>query len=71
MVMKPAGPEKAVDIIISAFLKDPTDAIWNDDPGMKEWRSFMAKYRPDADLKDGVYVAAYCAFRSIVITDSV
>ena len=35
-VMQPAGPEKAVGIISSAYLKDPTDPAWDNDPGMKE-----------------------------------
>jgi branched-chain amino acid transport system substrate-binding protein len=51
-VMIPAGPEKGVGVISSAFAKDPTDPAWDKDPGMTEWRAFMAKYMPDADLKD-------------------
>ena len=51
-VMIPAGPEKGVGVISSAFAKDPTDPTWDKDPGMTEWRAFMAKYMPDADLKD-------------------
>jgi len=59
LVIKPAGEEKAIGIITAAYLKDPTDPTWKDDPGMKEWRTFMAKYLPDADLTDGAYVYAY------------
>ena len=51
-VMVPAGPERGVGIISSAFAKDPTDPAWDKDPGMTEWRAFMAKYIPDGDLKD-------------------
>ena len=58
-VMEPAGPEKGVGIITSAYLKDPTDSAWADDPGMNEWRAFMAKYIPDGDMKDGSYPFAY------------
>ncbi len=58
-VMQPAGPEKAVGIVSSAYLKDPTDPRWDNDAGMKEWRNFMAKYYPDGDLKDGGNVAGY------------
>ncbi len=58
-VMDPAGPEKGVGIITSAYLKDPTDAGWNADPGMNEWRAFMQKYIPDGDMKDGSYPFAY------------
>jgi branched-chain amino acid transport system substrate-binding protein len=55
----PAGPEKAVGIITSQYLKDPTDPEWKSDAGMNEWRAFMAKYLPDGDLTDGGYVFSY------------
>ncbi|TCZ65923.1 ABC transporter substrate-binding protein [Roseicella aquatilis] len=58
-VMEPAGPEKGVGIITSAYLKDPTDPAWDNDPGMKEWRAFMAKYIPNGDMKDGSYPFAF------------
>ncbi|HYZ34086.1 MAG TPA: ABC transporter substrate-binding protein [Crenalkalicoccus sp.] len=60
-VMKPAGPEKGVGIITSAYLKDPTDPSWQDDPGMNEWRGFMRRQLPEADLTDASYVYAYGA----------
>ena len=58
-VMEPAGPEKGVGIITSNYGKDSTDPAWKDDPGMNEWRAFMKKYLPDADLADNNYVYAY------------
>jgi branched-chain amino acid transport system substrate-binding protein len=58
-VITPAGPEKAVGIISSAYLKDPTDPAWANDAGMNDWRGFMKKYLPDADMTDGGYVFSY------------
>ena len=58
-VMQPAGPEKGVGIITSAYLKDPTDPAWRDDAGMAEWRGFMTRHMPDADHTDGNYTFAY------------
>jgi branched-chain amino acid transport system substrate-binding protein len=58
-VITPAGPENAVGIISTNYLKDPTDARWDDDPGMKQWRDFMARHMPGADLTDLSYVFAY------------
>jgi branched-chain amino acid transport system substrate-binding protein len=58
-VMQPAGMEKGVGIITAAYGKDPTDPRWKDDPGMNQWRAFMAKYLPDADQTDASYVYAY------------
>jgi len=58
-VMIPAGPENGVGIISSAYLKDPTDPTWDNDTGMQAWRSFMAKYYPEGDVKDAGNVAAF------------
>jgi branched-chain amino acid transport system substrate-binding protein len=58
-VMTPAGAENGIGIITTGYMKDPTDPGFKDDPGMKEWRAFMAKYLPGADLTDGNYVYAY------------
>jgi branched-chain amino acid transport system substrate-binding protein len=65
-VVNPAGPEKAVGIITSAYLKDPTDPTWKDDPGMTEWRGFMKQYMPDADMADGGYVFSYGVCTTLV-----
>ncbi len=58
-VMTPAGPENGVGIITTGYMKDPTDPAFKDDPGMNEWRAFMAKYMPGADLTDASYSFAY------------
>ena len=65
-VMEPAGPEKGVGIITSAYLKDPTDPSWADDAGMNEWRSFMTRYIPDGDMKDGSFPFAYGIAQTMV-----
>jgi branched-chain amino acid transport system substrate-binding protein len=51
-VMKPAGLEKSKGVISANFAKDPTDPRWKDDPGMKEWQAFCAKYLTKNDLID-------------------
>ncbi len=58
-VMQPVGPEKSIGMLSTAYLKDPTDPAWNDDPPMKTWRAFMAKYNPSGDVTDGSTVFAY------------
>ncbi len=62
-VMQPAGAEAGKGIITSGFLKDSTDPAWKDDPGMNEWRAFMAKQMPNAELSDNNYVYGYMASR--------
>ena len=58
-MINPAGPERAKGLIAAAYLKDNADPAWKDDPGMIEWRGFMGKYMPDANLADSNYVYAY------------
>src|SRR6202165_166633 len=42
-VMKPAGYENSQDILSAAYLKDPKDAQWKNDPAMNEWRAVLAQ----------------------------
>jgi branched-chain amino acid transport system substrate-binding protein len=58
-VMQPAGLEAGIGIMSTAYVKDPDDPAWNDDPGVKGWREFMMKYVPEADQHDTNYVNAY------------
>jgi branched-chain amino acid transport system substrate-binding protein len=58
-VMKAAGPEKSRGVTTATFIKDPTDARWKDDPGMKEWRTFCAKYLTSTDFIDGNSVSGF------------
>ncbi len=58
-VMQPAGLEAGIGILSTAYVKDPDDPAWKDDPGVKGWREFMVKYVPDGDLHDTNYVNSY------------
>jgi branched-chain amino acid transport system substrate-binding protein len=55
--LKPAGLEHCKGIVSDAYLKDPTDPKWLNDPGFKWWVSFMDKYLPTADKSDAGNVA--------------
>jgi len=59
--LKPAGLENSQGIITGLYLMDPTDAQWQDSPDMTQWRAFMKKYMPGANMADGSYVFAYAA----------
>jgi branched-chain amino acid transport system substrate-binding protein len=65
-VINPAGPEKAIGMISTGFVKDPNDLTWKDDAGMNEWRDFMAKYMPGADTADGNYLFAYAVSKAML-----
>ncbi len=65
-VIFPAGPEKAVGMITAGYMKSPVDPRWFNDPGMNEWRAFMAKYYPDGDNKDAGNVYGANVARTLV-----
>src|SRR5499427_442573 len=48
-VLKPAGLDNAKGVLTTAYLKDPTDPTWKNDPAYKKWSAFMDKYYPDGD----------------------
>ena len=48
-VMQPAGLEASKGVISVNYGKDPLDPSWKDDPGMKKYFEFMAKYYPEGD----------------------
>jgi branched-chain amino acid transport system substrate-binding protein len=58
-VLTPAGLEKSVGIISSAYLKDATDPRWANDPAIGAWREFMKKYYPDGNVADVFNVYGY------------
>jgi branched-chain amino acid transport system substrate-binding protein len=64
-VLKPAGFEKAVGIITTAYLKDYTDKQWANDPAMKKFEDFMKKYYPDGNLADTSNVYGYTVARTL------
>ena len=55
----PAGLDNAKDIISLNYGKDPLDPQWADDPGMKKYKEFMAKYAPGEDATSNIAVYGY------------
>ena len=58
-VMVPASVENGISIITTGYMKEPTDPAFKEDKGMNEWRGFMAKYMPGADMTDANYAFDY------------
>ena len=58
-VLKPAGLEKSVGIVSSAYIKDPSDPAWKDDSGVQAYRAFMKKYYPQGDPDNSNNMYAY------------
>ncbi len=65
--LAPAGLEKAVGLITGAYLKDPSDPQWADDPGFKDWLAFMKKYQPGGDLADANNVYGYSVTQTLAV----
>ncbi len=65
-VMKPVGPEIATGVMAVRFLKDPSDPAWDNDPGMRDYRAFMKRYRPDGDPTDLENAYAYTSAQLMV-----
>jgi branched-chain amino acid transport system substrate-binding protein len=65
-VLKPAGLENGKGILTAAFLKDPTDPTWKNDPGFVEWSAFMDKYFPDGDRASSFTAEGYSAAQAMV-----
>jgi ABC-type branched-subunit amino acid transport system substrate-binding protein len=65
-VLKPAGLENAKGIISTAYLKDPSDPVWKDDPGIKTWLAFMDKYYPEGDKTNANNVYGYASAQTMV-----
>ena len=65
-VLTPAGLDKAVGLITVNYYKDATDPQWKDDPAMKDWFAFMAKYYPDGNVKDASNVYGVLAAQTMV-----
>ena len=54
-VLEPAGLDRSVGVITVAFRMDPNDPAFASEPGMTEYRDFMAKYLPGSNANDSLY----------------
>lgn len=64
-VLKPAGLENSKGLISAAYLKDSTDPQWKDDAGVTGFRTFMAKWVPEGDPADTLYVYGYAVAKTL------
>ena len=65
-VLRPAGLEKAVGLISSAVLKDPSDPQWRDDPAVKGYMAWAKQWYPEGDLMDWINVLGYTSAQLMV-----
>jgi branched-chain amino acid transport system substrate-binding protein len=65
-VLKPAGYENSQGILSATYAKDGADPQWNNDPGMKKFFEFLAKYYPEGDKLNSSVVYGYGAAQTMV-----
>ena len=65
-VLQPAGLDKSVGLISSAYYKDPSDPRWANDPALAAWRVWMKRYYPAGDPTDGQNVLGYTIAQALV-----
>jgi branched-chain amino acid transport system substrate-binding protein len=57
--LKPAGLDKSKGLMTAAYIKDPNDPRWKDDPAYKEFAAFVIKYMSPEQLADPAVVYGY------------
>ena len=65
-VIKPAGFDASQNIISSAYIKDPSDPQWKNDPGMKAFDEFLARYYPEGNRIDLNLMFGYTVAQGLV-----
>ena len=65
--LQSAGFDKSMGVITAAYLKDPTDPQWDDDPGMKDFQAWRAKYAPESDPANPVWAYGYSMAQAMVL----
>ncbi|MEN3349129.1 MAG: branched-chain amino acid transport system substrate-binding protein, partial [Bradyrhizobium sp.] len=65
-VLQPAGLDNSKGLISTNYGKDPADPQWKDDPGMKRYFDFMAKYYPDGDKNSNFNTYGYSTAQLMV-----
>ena len=66
IILEPAGLESSIGLLSSAYGKDPRDPAFENDPAMNDWRVWMSKYLPDADVRVPSYVNGYNTAATLV-----
>ena len=64
--IRPAGLQASQGIISSAYLKDPTDPQWKNDPDIRAWNAFLDKYYPEANRADLNVIYGYAISQTMV-----
>jgi branched-chain amino acid transport system substrate-binding protein len=61
LVLEPVGLEAAQGIVSTAYLKDPADPRWADDPAMKNYKAQLKSFAPNLDPNEPFNVYGWTA----------
>jgi branched-chain amino acid transport system substrate-binding protein len=67
-VMKPAGVEASQGIILALYRKDVSDPQWAAHQDVKDFKEFMAKYMPSANVNDDLHNYGYSVTHTMIET---
>jgi ABC-type branched-subunit amino acid transport system substrate-binding protein len=65
-VLKPAGLDKSAGLISMLYIKDPSDAKWDNDPTMKDFKALLKKYTPEVSGDDANATFGYATAQMMV-----
>jgi ABC-type branched-subunit amino acid transport system substrate-binding protein len=65
-VIIPAGIANAQDIISVSYVMDALDPQWKDDPGMRAFDDFLARYFPEGNRADGLVMTGFNSAQTLV-----
>ena len=65
-VFRPAGIEASQGIMLALYRKDANDPQWKDAADIKAFKEFMAKYMPQADIKDDTHNYGYAVTQTVI-----
>jgi ABC-type branched-subunit amino acid transport system substrate-binding protein len=66
-VLEPAGLEASKDLVTAINIKVVGDPAWNNDPGVKEFLSFMKEWYPDGNPIDSQIQTGYTSAQMLEI----
>ena len=64
-VLKPAGQEKALGVITATFLKDANDPAWKGEQAVKDWQTFIEKYKQAGGNDDSAAMFGYASAETL------
>jgi branched-chain amino acid transport system substrate-binding protein len=66
LVLEPVGLENVQGVVSTAYIKDPEDPQWEDDPAMQAYKTGLREHAPDANPNDPFNVYGWAVAQTMV-----